>query len=96
MRSLAEMENVRTRTTREVENAKKFGSQVWWHRGGGRGGGPASSGDGECTDRAMKVLKRRRLPTRELKQAGACYSRAPPSDMGLTCIQGVEDILSPS
>ena len=27
-RSLAEMENVRTRSTREVENAKKFGSQV--------------------------------------------------------------------
>ncbi len=30
MRSLAEMENVRTRSTREVDNAKKFGSQVWY------------------------------------------------------------------
>ena len=41
MRSLAEMENVRTRTTREVENAKKFGSQVMRHRlgGGEKGGG---------------------------------------------------------
>ncbi len=28
MRSLAEMENVRTRSVREVDNAKKFGSQV--------------------------------------------------------------------
>ena len=36
-RSLAEMENVRTRSTREVENAKKFGSQVRYGGGHVRG-----------------------------------------------------------